>query len=342
MTDLAEFIPFDPEGGLVFSTTLPGGPDGFPERRGPGFDEEAWAGLDRPHPDAPLWIHLDRTKARAQRWLRDNAGLAASSDSALLAEETRPRGDATDEGLLVILRGVNLNPGAEPDELIVLRMFVQPERIITLRQFRFETIRTLRQRAERGEAPATTGGMLVAIADGLTRRIWPVVENLRDLLDEQEEKLTETDAARLDAGPIAEIRRQAIRLRRFLEPQRAALFGLLDSEAGPLDEAQRAELTETAQQTTRLVEDLEEIRDRAAVTQEEIRAAHERQANRTMYLLTLVAAIALPLGLITGLLGINVGGMPGSDHPAAFWIVTGGMVVVAAALVGVFRWMRWL
>ena len=61
-----------------------------------------------------------------------------------------------------------------------------------------------------------------------------------------------------------------------------------------------------------------------------------------MYFLTLVAAVFLPLGLITGLLGINVGGMPGADSAEAFWIVTAGLVVVAGILVGLFRWLRWL
>ncbi|USN98292.1 MAG: hypothetical protein H6810_08900 [Phycisphaeraceae bacterium] len=61
-----------------------------------------------------------------------------------------------------------------------------------------------------------------------------------------------------------------------------------------------------------------------------------------MHLLTLFAAVLLPLGLLTGLLGINVGGMPGANDPWAFWIVCVGLCVVAAGLVGLFRWLRWL
>ena len=52
--------------------------------------------------------------------------------------------------------------------------------------------------------------------------------------------------------------------------------------------------------------------------------------NRQMLILSVVAAIFLPLGLITGLLGINVGGIPGADNPWAFAIVCVLLVVLGA------------
>lgn len=334
------FEPFDRAGGLVFVTRLPGAPEEFGVESTPESIERAWQtanGLD-----GPLWVHLDRTKDRACAWVREHAGLPAMVPDALLAAETRPRAVERENGLLVILRGVNVNPGAEPDELIVIRMWIDAQRMITLRQFRFATIRQLRERAERGTAPTTPGGLLVAIADGLSTRLGAVVENLQELLDESEDKLAGDDAAGLDTRPLAEVRRQSIRLRRFLAPQRDALLGLASSPSPLLDARMRAELQEIAQRTARYVEDLEEVRDRAAVTQEELRAVRERRNSKTMYLLTLVAAVALPLGLITGLLGINVGGMPGADSPVAFWVVSVGMVAIAVGLVAVFKWLKWL
>ena len=330
----------------MFTTVLPGQASDFPAERSDDVAEAMWSSIDTVPDGGARWIHLDRTKPRAQAWVRESSGLPSLVGEALLAEETRPRAversSNGQHGLLVILRGVNMNPGAEPDELIVIRMWAEAGRLITLRQFRFATIRKLREHAMEGRAPATAGGVLVAISNGLSLRIGPAVDNLQNLLDEAEDQLAGEDASGLDTRPIAEVRRQAIRLRRFLAPQRDALLGLASSPSELLDAGMRAELQEIAQRTARYVEDLEEVRDRAAVTQEEIRSARERQANRTMYLLTLVAAIALPLGLLTGLLGINVGGMPGADDPAAFWWVTGGMVVVAGGLVAVFRSLRWL
>ncbi len=339
-TPAPEFHSIDHDGGLVFATVLPGRASDFPGARTPEIAEAAWARVGSE--EAPLWVHLDRTKERVQRWVREESGMPALVGEALLAEETRPRAVERQDGLLVILRGVNVNPGAEPDELIAIRLWIEPGRAVTLRQFRFATVRRLRELATEGRAPESPSALLIAIANGLSMRLGPVVDNLQSLLDESEDRLATDDPGGLDTRLLAEVRRQAIRLRRYLAPQRDALLALASSPSPLLDASQRAELQEIAQRTARFVEDLEEVRDRAAVSQEELRAARERQANRTMYLLTLVAAIALPLGLITGLLGINVGGMPGADSPRAFWIVTGGMAVLATGLVLLFRRLRWL
>ena len=88
-----------------------------------------------------------------------------------------------------------------------------------------------------------------------------------------------------------------------------------------LDHYDRARLRETAELFYRLCEDLDAIRDRTQVLQDQIRDRHAEQLNRRMLLLSIVAAIFLPLSLLTGLLGINVDGIPGTSDPAAFWIV---------------------
>ena len=64
--------------------------------------------------------------------------------------------------------------------------------------------------------------------------------------------------------------------------------------------------------------------------------------NKAMYTLSIVAAIFLPLGLLTGLLGINVGGIPGTENRWAFTLVTIGLIVAAVALVAWFRKIKWL
>ena len=66
------------------------------------------------------------------------------------------------------------------------------------------------------------------------------------------------------------------------------------------------------------------------------------QMNKTMYLLSIVAAIFLPLGLLTGLLGINVGGIPGTESPYAFIVVCVGLIFIAFIQALIFRRMRWM
>lgn len=337
MTDDESFVPFDEAGGLVFATALPGSAADF------GAARRTWADLGAASAGGPVWVHLNRTCEHAQRWLRGEAGLDPIVADSLLAEETRPQSQRIGGGLLVILRGVNMNPGAEPDELIAIRMWVEPQRIITLRQFRFATIAQLRQRAMNGEAPATTGSLLASIALGLALRMGPTVENLESIVDDIEQQMLESDSD--DAGKrsqLAEVRRQAITYRRYLVPQRDALMSLSLLDSPVLSEHDRLELRVAAERVARVTESLEETRDRAAVTQEEMRARHEVRMGRTLYLLTIIATVALPLGLLTGLLGINVGGIPLAESKYGFVMVCTLMSLVAIAELLAFRKMKWL
>ena len=217
-----------------------------------------------------------------------------------------PSGD----GLLVILRGVNLNPGADPEDMVSIRLWIERTRVISFRRHHLMAVEDLKEALDRGTGPTNAGEFLVALCGALVARVGGVLEELHDALDGLEEEVLSADSH--DLRPkLANLRRQAIALRRYLAPQREALSRLLSERVAWLEEAERARLREIADRTTRYVEDLDSARDRAAVTQEELASRLAEAMNQKMYVVALVAAIFLPLGLLTGLLGINVGGIPG-------------------------------
>lgn len=331
------FTPFDAEGGLVLATRMPGDPEEFEGRR------RGWDDLAFPDSPPPLWVHLDRTKEQAKRWLREQSGLDSIVVESLLAEETRPRAQEYGDGVLVILRGINASPGAEPDELIAIRMWLEPTRIITLRQFRFRTIAAIRARAQSGAAPSSAGAFLATVANSLISDMNPTLANLEGWLDDIEEQMLEreTDDDRW-RSQLATIRRQAITYRRYIVPQRDALSRLVHNAHPLLSARDQAELRVAMEQCNRVSEALEELRDRAAVTQEEMRARHESRMGKTVYMLTIIATVALPLGIFTGLLGINVGGMPMEESGWGFAMACLVMAAIAAGLILLFKRMRWL
>lgn len=334
---MSEFQPFNADEGLILAVRLPGTREELHERR------RGWAELSDGTRERPLWIHLDQSKERARAWVRGASGLDPIVADALLAEETRPRFQAVGEGLLVILRGVNMNPGAEPDELIAIQMWLEPTRIVTLRAVRFQTTAELRRLGEEGRLPETVGGFLAAVAGGLARRLSPSVTNLEDMLDEVEDEMIDEDVDEpAHRKSLSTIRRQAIIYRRHLVPQRDALNSLALEPTKLLGDREKAELRAVGEQIARIAEDLEALRDRAAVAQEELRARREARTSRTVYLLTIIATVALPLSLLTGLLGINVGGIPMAENAGGFVAVCVGLVVLAVAEVLVFKWLKLL
>jgi zinc transporter len=168
-----------------------------------------------------------------------------------------------------------------------------------------------------------------------------VIADIDDQVDELEDSVLTAESYELRSR-LARIRRQCISLRRYIAPQREVLARLQSERLEWFGDKIKSHLRELAERTARFVEDLDSARDRAAITQEELNNRLSEQMNKAMYLLSIVAAIFLPLGLLTGLLGINVGGIPGAENKWAFLMVTVFLVFIALLLIGLFRRIKWL
>jgi len=319
--------------GLVFALCLDGKGGG---RKVSFEDVRRW----KPE-DGTLWLHLDYTENAAGEWLNRESGVDPVMVEALTAEETRPRSLVSHGGMLVILRGVNLNPGAEPDDMISLRCWIEANRIVTLRHRRVMAIDDMRQAVESGTGPSGPGAFLEDIADRMVFRMGDVISDLDDAVDALEDEVLTKQSYEL-RPKIANIRRTTIGLRRYLAPQREVMSRLQNEKVDWLGEQERMRLRELADRTMRYVEDLDAIRERAAVTQEELNSRLAEQMNETMYVLSIVAGIFLPLGLLTGLLGINIGGIPGTENPWAFTIFCVMLLTIASGQVWLFKRMRWM
>ena len=307
-----------------------------------GGKQLEWCDVKSWTPDAgTLWVHLDYTDPETAKWLEEDSDLDPTVAAALTADETRPRSVTIHGGILVTLRGVNLNPGSDPEDMVAIRIWVDAHRIITTRHRRVKAVETVRASLAAGDGPKSSSEVLVELADALNSRIGTILTELDDRVDELEDEILGSESYELRAK-IGSLRRETISLRRYLAPQRDAVARLQNERVEWLDDINRAHLREIADRTTRYVEDLDSARDRAAVSQDELNSRLSERMNKTMFVLSIVAGIFLPLGLLTGLLGINVGGIPGTESPFAFIVVCAILVVVAVLQLVLFKRMRWL
>lgn len=319
--------------GFIFAFALDGGGGG---------KELNWDAVKKWRPEqGTLWVHLDYTDNKVKEWLYAASNIDHVMLDALTAEETRPRSLVHKDGMLIILRGVNLNPDSDPEDMVSIRFWLDAKQIVTLRQRRVMAIDDLRQAVIAGNGPVGPGDFLESLADRLVLRMGAVIADVDDSVDALEDEVLSEQSYDL-RQKIAYIRRVAISMRRYLAPQRDVMTRLHNEKVGWLSEMERMRLREIADRTMRYVEDLDAIRDRATVTQEELNNRLAEQMNKTMYVLSIVAGIFLPLGLLTGLLGINIGGIPGAENPRAFALFCFLLVGIAAGQVWYFKRMRWM
>ena len=288
-----------------------------------------------------LWVHLDYTCADTEEWLREDSGLDELVVSALISDDPRPRSAVMKDGLLVALRGVNMNPGADPEDMVSIRLWINKNRIISTRRRKLLSVVDLRQAIEQGDGPKTTGEFLVELSTRLVGRMANVVDDIENEADSLEEEVLLAQGYQL-RPKISELRREAISLRRYLAPQREAMSRLYNERVPWLSDMDRMRLREVADSTMRYIEDLDAARERAIVIQEELMSRISEQMDKRMYVLSMVAAVFLPLGFLTGLLGINVGGIPGAEYKEAFYIFCGILLSVSIFQVYIFKKLKWM
>ncbi|MHC4505611.1 MAG: CorA family divalent cation transporter, partial [Planctomycetota bacterium] len=123
--------------GLIYAVRLDGSGGGAPL----GWDEIR---ARPPQADWPLWLHFDYSAPRVRSWLLEESGIDPVVAQALLSGETRPRVVPGPDGLLVILRGVNLNPGADPEDMVSIRLWIESSRVISLRRYRLMAVEDIK------------------------------------------------------------------------------------------------------------------------------------------------------------------------------------------------------
>jgi zinc transporter len=288
-----------------------------------------------------LWIHLDVHDDTSRSWLERDSGLDPEIVDALLAGETRPRSFSTDHGLLVVLRGVNTNPGQDPEDMVSVRVWIEQNRIISTRRRRLLSVIDLQEMFEKGIGPRSASSFLSILVAKLADRIGDFIDDIEERVGEAETTMATQDHTQF-RQMISTLRQQIATVRRFLAPQRDALDRLYRQPGDWLTDADVRELRDEADRITRYLEDLDLARERTMVLREEFLGQLAQEQNARMYVLSVVAAIFLPLTFVTGLLGMNVGGLPGLDSPRGFAVSLVVMVLAAAGLVAFFRAKKWL
>ncbi|XOV75522.1 MAG: CorA family divalent cation transporter [Phycisphaerales bacterium] len=286
-------------------------------------------------PDAPIWVHLDLNIEGAIDWIREDAGFDGWIADALVRPGTRPRVVPYAGGVLVIVRGVNLNEGAEPEDMISLRMWAEGGWLITLRSRKLRAVVAMREALQRGDGPTGTASMLSFLLHDLAtrrrcdRRSGRAVRADRDR-DRRERRGREI------ADRLADLRRRMMGLKRYLRPQRDAVVLLASEKLDWMPDDERVRIREAGDRFTRRVEDLETLREEMQVSQDELTAGFNERLNQRMYVLAIVSAVFMPLGFVAGVFGMNVA-VPFQENAAGFLFVSAMMLLLA---IGVLFWMK--
>ncbi|MDC9613820.1 zinc transporter ZntB [Xenorhabdus khoisanae] len=284
--------------------------------------------------EQPFWQHLDYKNQESHQWLMSTTLLTLPVKEGLMNESIRPKMLRTGEGTLITLRSVNRNDNARPDHLVSFRIYVNDRIIISSRHRKIHSIDQVLDDLHNGVGAKSTGHWLVEIAGAMTDEVNDFIEELHDNLIELEDNILEQKVP--GRGELVLLRKQLIVLRRYMAPQRDVFIRLASERLPWMSDEEHRLMQEIADRLGRGLDDLDSCIARTAVLADEIASMMADAMNRRSYIMSLLAMIFLPTTFLTGLFGVNLGGIPGNTYQFGFGLFS----LFLSVLIVIFAW--WL
>jgi zinc transporter len=281
---------------------------------------------------APFWLHFNIADARARKWLTEEAELPPSALELMLEAHPRVRLTLIPGGVAAILHDLHHDFHDDPEGFGELRLYVDGQRVISARRAPLRSIDRLRRELEAGLPILSTAGWLERLVHDLTEAFAEVARSLGDRVDELEDEVV-SGRGHERRVTLAQMRRLLVRFRRHVNSDRAALGQLRGFHDAAADEL--ATLRQTLEQLDGVAQDIELVHERVRVLQEEVSSLLAEATNRNLYVLSIVTTVLLPTTVITGIWGMNVGGLPWAQDARGFFftcLLLLGSVLLSLAL----------
>jgi zinc transporter len=289
------------------------------------------------------WVDLDGRTADSVEWLKNESGLPEQVIMRLLEQSTLNYHEKLDDGLLLRFHAQNIMPAEGESDSTSVGLWFGRDRVISICSEPMPAIETLKAKASQQQGSWAPLEILTCLINSHISKLESLIVMVSGETDDLEEQTLESieiddaDAAQLDL-----VRRKTIRIRRQLLAVRNLLVFLLSDQSLPISDADRPGIESVTNRVRNYLEILEGCHERAHLLRDQIESQMNARLNRITYNLTIVATVFLPLSFLTGLLGMNVSGIPEQHDPKGFILVCTIMVLIAIGSWIYLRWRRWV
>ena len=285
------------------------------------------------------WLHFNLTDGRAAEWIKGCERIPQAARESLLSADAHVRLKRAGDTLVGVLDDLHHDFDADPEAVGLVRLYADRTLLITGRRHPLKATDQLRREAYEGLKADSMAMLLARLLDYLGETYQNVIGGIMQDIDAIEDRVLDGHFHR-EGTNLGKARRLVSRLRRHLGAERQALQGVLAhlpewcSGPGEIQIAQSAARLETVAQ------DLDLLQERGRLLQDELAGRLGEATNRNLYILSIVTTVFLPITLITGLFGMNVGGLPWLQDTFGFWWVLLGMAATAGLALLLLHWRR--
>lgn len=287
------------------------------------------------------WVDVEKGTADEITKVTDEFGIHPLSVEAILEGGERPRIQDFDEYSFIVLQPVKRNGGNQ--EFSELYVILSKKWVITFHQDPVREIEDLRKALSGGSKASTQGPdfMLYSIMSRAIEAYFALADGYEAKLDVLEEAVSQASPEPV-LPKMMSLRRDVVSTRRILSYTREVVATMLREDFYDLNDEDERYYRDAHFQLSHLLETAENHREFLADLRDSYMSAVSLSLNEVMKKLTMVGTVALPLIVVSGIYGMNLQGLPGSNSPEGGIIAIVAMTLFSVTLGLYFRAKRWV
>jgi zinc transporter len=296
--------------------------------------EEAVEFLTAPGPGVPdefLWLHFSISHSDSEPWLRRYLNLPDTFYECLRSDIDATHLMQDGDSLVAHIHDVLLDFTFDASAVTTTSLCIKPRVLVSARRRPFRSVDELRKAVQAGQVFRSPIELLSHLLRDQASVLFEIVRRSTKRMDPMEDRLLAKRIS-VSRSELGSLRRMLVRLQRVLAPEPAAFFRLLNRPPAWMTEEELQNLQQAAERFSTAISETSALVERVKQLQEELAALVDAQTSRTLFVLTLVTVLALPINLVAGLFGMNVGGIPLAQHPYGFFLVLSPLLVLTAFL----------
>ena len=291
--------------------------------------------------EALTWVDLDGRSGESAEWLTSQSGLSEQVVARLLHPTTLNLHESINGGLLLRFPSRTIVPTGGESESTSIRFWIEENRVITLWFDRVPVLEELKSTAPSRQGGWTPFEILTALINRHVNELESTIVLVSSQADDLEDQLLDSDEE-TDTEDLDNVRRAIIRTRRHLVTLRNLLVFIVSDQSLAISSDERQVLEATTSRVRNHLEIVDDCHERAHLLSDQLQAQSDAKLSRITHNLTIVATVFLPMSFLTGLLGMNVAGIPDEHNPLGFATVCSTMVLIAFGSWIFLRWKKWI
>ncbi|HZD08049.1 MAG TPA: transporter, partial [Candidatus Limnocylindrales bacterium] len=283
-----------------------------------------------PPPDEFLWLHFSLSNVASEPWLRQYLTLPDTFYESLHSDVDSTHLEQDGDTLVARIHDVLFDFTFDAP-VATTSLCIKPRVLVSAHLRPWRSINQLRAAVQAGQVFRSPIEILARLLRDQASVLVDIVRKSKRQVGPMEEQLLAKRVS-VSRSELGSLRRMLVRLQRLLAPEPAAFFRLLSRPPDWISPDQLQNLQQAAEKFSTAISDTAALVERVKQLQEELAALVSEQTNRTLFLLTMVTVLALPINLVAGLFGMNVGGIPLNQHPYGFFLVLSPLLILTVFL----------